>query len=473
MTTTPAPDSSLDFQAGPTDCQASRLRGIRAICLAQKLVTARLRTFSLGSLEIVYPNGESQRFGRGERYQGQPLAPARILLHRPKSFYFKLVSRGNIGLGESYRDRDWDSADLRALISWFILNLRAQQGAGASSARLRGLNLLAAFNRWAHRGRRNSRSGSRRNIEEHYDLGNAFYRLWLDPGMTYSSARFEFAGQALEDAQAAKYEELCHSLRLRPGQRVLEIGCGWGGFAEHAARHHGVRVTGVTISPSQLAFARERIAAAGLEGRVELRLQDYRDIPIPAEGGYDRIVSIEMLEAVGEEGLRPFFASCQRLLAPHGLIGLQMITVPASSYANLRRGVDFIQRHIFPGSLLLSLARIHRVLARAGDLFLHELRDLGADYAETLERWHANFVAAEDGVQALGFDEAFRRKWRYYLNYCAAAFATRNISVVQAVLTRPNNLELAHPLGEGGGSRAGVTPNWRERGERWVEVPVP
>jgi cyclopropane-fatty-acyl-phospholipid synthase len=263
--------------------------------------------------------------------------------------------------------------------------------------------------------------------------------------MTYSSARFESPEQSLEDAQRAKYEALCIKLKLRPSDHVLEIGCGWGGFSEHAAKYHGCRITAVTISEAQAACARERIRRKGLEDKVEIRIQDYRHIT----GKFDKIASIEMLEAVGDGFHESFFAKCHEVLTPEGLLGLQYITVPDCRYKSLTKGVDWIQRHIFPGSLLLSVGRVNEVLSRTGNLFMHQMEDLGADYARTLSQWHVNFNTRLDEIREQGFDTPFIRTWNYYLKYCEAGFATRNISVVQAVYTRPNNPILHHTFGEG------------------------
>jgi cyclopropane-fatty-acyl-phospholipid synthase len=300
------------------------------------------------------------------------------------------------------------------------------------------VNLLKIVNWFRHLRRENTIENSRRNIAEHYDLGNDFYRLWLDPTMTYSSARFESADQSLEAAQIGKYDALCRKLKLSPGDQVLEIGCGWGGFAVHAVNNYGCRVTGLTLSEAQADYARKRITAAGLADRIEIRIQDYRHVA----GRFDKIASIEMLEAVGDKFHESFFAKCAEVLTPNGLLGVQMITVPDCSYASLKKNVDWIQKHIFPGSLLLSVGRINEVLMKTGDLFMHDLEDLGADYARTLSTWYDNFNAVLDQVKPLGFDEPFIRSWNYYLKYCEAAFASRNISVVQAIYTRPNNTTL-------------------------------
>ncbi len=386
-----------------------------------------LGRFRNGRLKITLPDGTVHCLGEGN---GGPEASIWI---GNEAFFRKCALKGGVGLGESYMDGDWETEDIAEVISWFIINLHADQHLRGSSQRFRWLGCLAFLDRRGHRRRENSRGNSRRNIEEHYDLGNDFYRLWLDPSMTYSSARFTEERQSLKNAQTSKYEALCQKLQLKPEDHVLEIGCGWGEFSCHAARHHGCRVTGVTISPSQHAEALRRVRQAGLAQRVDLQLRDYRDL----DRQYDKIASIEMLEAVGHAYHPVWAGKCQELLRPEGLLGVQMITVPDSEYETLRRGTDFIQKHVFPGSLLLSVGRMGSVLSRAGGFYLHDLEDLGLSYARTLCEWHRKFNLEIDAVRELGFSERSIRKWSYYLKYCEAAFASRNISVVQAVYTRP------------------------------------
>jgi cyclopropane-fatty-acyl-phospholipid synthase len=256
--------------------------------------------------------------------------------------------------------------------------------------------------------------------------------------MTYSSALFTQPGQSLEEAQTAKYDALCRKLQLKPGDEVLEIGSGWGGFSIHAAKNYGCRLTTVTISEEQFKLAQNRFQQEGLSDRINIKMLDYRLIT----GRYDKVASIEMMEALGDRYLETYFAKIHEVLKPDGLVGLQYITVPDSRHDDLRRGVDFIQKHIFPGSLLLSVGRVNQALNRTGDLFLHHLEDMGASYATTLRRWWETFNSKLDQVDAIGFDARFIRKWNYYLQYCEAAFASRNISVVQAIYTRPNNRHL-------------------------------
>ncbi len=407
---------------------------------AEWMVIRLLEKMPVGGLRLEHADGRVRLFGKPD----SPVT-ARVVLRNDAEFFKRCAFYGNIGMGEAYTVGLWETDDIAAVIAWFIHNVNALQGSDTSSSKLPGVNLLNMINWFRHLRRENTVDTSRKNIAEHYDLGNEFYRLWLDPGMTYSSARFETSGQSLEQAQHAKYDALCRKLKLKSTDRVLEIGCGWGGFAVHAARNYGCHVTGVTISEAQAAYARKRVADEGLADLIEIRIQDYRHI----EGSFDKIASIEMLEAVGDKYHHSFFAKCADVLKPEGLLGVQMITVPDCSYRSLKKNVDWIQKHIFPGSLLLSVGRINQVLLETGDLFMHHLEDLGADYARTLATWHENFYAVREQVKALGFDEPFVRSWNYYLKYCEAAFATRNISVVQAIYTRPNNASLHHSFGEG------------------------
>ena len=397
----------------------------------QRLLLRVLRGFPHGCLRITWPDGSSQLFGEA----GLTEPTAEVRLRRPAAFFRRCVLYGNIGLGESFVDGDWDSADLAAVVTWFIHNVGRMPRARGSSCRIPGINFLQFFNKIGHWMRPNSLRVSRRNIAEHYDLGNDFYQLWLDGTMTYSAARFTRSGQSLEEAQTDKYEALCQKLRLRASDHVLEIGCGWGGFSCHAARTYGCRVTAITISEEQYRFATERVKGEGLEDRVEIRLQDYRLLT----GQFDKIASIEMLEAVGDQYLETYFAKCHELLTPQGMLAFQVITVPDCRHATLRQGVDWIQKHIFPGSLLLSVARFNGAIKNTGNLFMHEMEDLGASYAQTLQLWWRRFNQKLPEVRQLGFDERFVRMWNYYLQYCEAAFATRNISVVQACYTRPHN----------------------------------
>ena len=395
----------------------------------ERAVLQALERMTLGGLELTLPDGTVKLLG-------QPGAEitARVRVVNPE-FFQRCVLYGDIGFGEAYVDGDWETDDLTAVIAWFILNVENSPTMSGSRAQSWLINLLSGWNRLQHLLRPNSLTTSRRNIQEHYDLGNDFYRLWLDPTMTYSSACFVSPELTLEQAQVAKYDALCRKLRLKSTDHVLEIGSGWGGFACHAVKNYGCRVTTVTISEEQFKLARERFTREGVGDRVEVRLQDYRHLT----GQFDKIASIEMIEAVGDRYLETYFAKCHEVLKRDGLLGLQYITCPDNRYDALRKNVDWIQKHIFPGSLILSVARVGQALQRTGDLFLHDLDDLGICYARTLRTWSEQFNARLAEVRALGFDERFIRQWNYYLGYCEAAFAWRNISVVQAIYTRPNN----------------------------------
>jgi cyclopropane-fatty-acyl-phospholipid synthase len=401
--------------------------------LPEKIVLSLFRKFTQGGLSLTYPDGHSLHFGEA----GAPIT-ARITLNDSEEFFKRCMFYGNIGMGEAYTDGVWDTPDIAAVISWFAINMTALQGDDTDSSTLPGVNFLKIVNWFRHLKRSNTIETSRRNIAEHYDLGNEFYSLWLDETMTYSSAKFTPEAQTLAQAQTEKYDALCRKLQLKPTDHVLEIGCGWGGFSHHAAEKYGCKVTAVTISEAQAAYARARIEKAGLSHLVEIRIQDYRLIT----GKFDKIASIEMLEAVGHKFHESFFAKCHEVLAAHGLLAVQYITVPDCRYKSLTKGVDWIQKVIFPGSLLLSVGRVNEVINKTSNLILHHLEDLGIDYARTLSTWHETFNARLDQIRPLGFDEPFIRTWNYYLKYCEAGFATRNISVVQAVYTRPNNLKL-------------------------------
>lgn len=405
---------------------------------AERMVLGLLNKMKKGGLRVEMEDGRAYYFGE----KGHPVT-ARVKVHNDEEFFKRCAFYGNVGLGESYTEGLWDTDDIREVVSWFILNVAAFQGAKASSSKLPGVNLLKVVNWVRHLKRSNTIETSRQNIAEHYDLGNEFYREWLDETMTYSCALFEEADESFEAAQNAKYEALCRKLQLREGDQVLEIGCGWGGFCAYAAKTYRCQITALTISQAQADYARERMKREGLDELVEIRIQDYREV----EGSFDKIVSIEMLEAVGDRFHESFFGKCHQVMKPEGLLAVQMITVPDCRYQALRSGVDWIQRHIFPGSLLLSVGRVNEVIAKTGNLFLHDLQDMGANYVQTLASWHHRFNEAETRLRKLGFDDAFMRSWNYYLKYCEAAFATRNISVVQAVYTRPNNSSLQKSFG--------------------------
>ncbi|HYM30494.1 MAG TPA: cyclopropane-fatty-acyl-phospholipid synthase family protein [Candidatus Cybelea sp.] len=336
----------------------------------------------------------------------------------------RMFMGGSLGVAEAYLDGDFDSPDLTALVEWACINEDVD-------ATLLGKSWYRVARRLYHVLRGNSRRGSRRNIASHYDLGNDFYRRWLDPGMTYSSAIFGAKGEDLEAAQVNKYRRLAEILRLEPGQSLLDIGCGWGGFACFAAREFNCRVTGITISREQFEYARARVAELGLLDKVQIELRDYRDI----RDEFDRIVSIEMFEAVGERYWPVFFNKLRQTLRPGGRAALQVITIADRYFEDYRSKMDFIQRYVFPGGMLPSPQTFRDGIRNAGLRLLDESA-YGAHYARTLSLWRQRFVAAWPDIRGGAFDERFRRMWEYYLCYCEGGFLARSIDVMQVAMTR-------------------------------------
>ena len=361
--------------------------------------------------------------------------PVLVRVRSPR-FWRAVGTGGSIGAGESFMAREWECDDLVGLVRILVRNREVLEGMEGGLARL-----AAPARRLWHRLRDNTRSGSRRNIAEHYDLGNDFYALWLDETLTYSCALFEHPGQDLADAQRAKIDALLVALDLRPGERLLEIGTGWGALAERAATRFGAKVTTTTISQAQHDFARERFARAGLDGKrsegapgsVELLLADYRDL----RGSYDKVVSVEMVEAVGWRHFEDYFGAISGRLAPAGRAALQAILIQDRYYEAARREVDFIQRHVFPGSCIPSTAALLEASRRATDLRLADFRDLTPHYVSTLAEWRRRFLARADEVRAQGFPERFLRLWEFYLAYCEGGFAERQIGVAQLVFDKP------------------------------------
>lgn len=382
-------------------------------------VLGLLERISHGTLELRLPDGSTVCCGNG--------GPSVTLDIGRWTVFDDIVERGDLGLADAWIAGEWQTPDLPGLLTLLANNRDALSQAvygqwwSLLSARLRHL-----FNA-------NTRDGSRRNIMAHYDLGNDFYKLWLDSTMTYSSALFSGdARRSLESAQLAKYRRILRRLNASPGQRILEIGCGWGGFAETAAREAGLDVVGVTLSPAQLDFARQRMVHAGLEGQVQLELRDYRDL---AGEKFDGIVSIEMFEAVGERWWPSYFSTLQRMLAPDGRAVVQSITIDDRLFPRYRRGTDFIQQHIFPGGMLPSPSEFRRQAAKAG-LSVRDVFAFGADYSRTLAEWSDSFEQRWPVIEAQGFDERFRRLWAFYLAYCQAGFNSACTDVMQ--------FELAH-----------------------------
>lgn len=401
--------------------------------IAHKCVTSILLRFDRSPILLQLWDGSSMRIG-----SSAPELPLANLQITQPAFFKKVLYGGEVGFGEAYVEGLWRTDNLPLLLQHLIDNLEHIPDMSGAKTKAMAFNLLRGLSALAHWQRRNTRRNSKRNIREHYDLSNDFYSLWLDKTLTYSSAWFE--GQdSLEEAQEKKYDRLCQKLRLQPGMRVLEIGCGWGGFSLHAAQRYGVHVTAITISEAQQVKALERVHAAGLQDQIDIRLCDYRDI----QGQFDAIASIEMLEAVGHQFLKSYFDRCHQLLKPTGRLGIQVIVCPDSRYEIMRRSADWIKKHIFPGGQLPSIKALIDSANETGDLYLQHLENFGLHYAKTLQIWREKFNAQSEAVRELGFDETFMRKWNYYLAYCEAAFTTRNINVSQLILSRPNNTAFA------------------------------
>ena len=395
--------------------------------LARRLVLPELAKLTKGRLVLRLPEG-------AELVLGDPRATGGARMDvKDENAFRRIMLAADIGLTEGYMEGEWDSPDLNALIGFFIENIAQTPGMSGSARKAIGVGLFRIADRIGHLLRPNDKQMVRRNISEHYDVSNDFFRLFLDPSMMYSSARWEGA-DSLGQAQANTNDSLCRFLQLKPTDHVIEIGTGWGGWALHAVKKYGCRVTSLTISQAQHDLAVERVKAAGLSDRITVRLEDFRD----HRGTYDKCVSIEMMEALGDKYLPAFCASIGRLLKPDGIAAFQYITCPDSRYAQFRDGVDFIQKHIFPGSLLLSINRVGELMTKESGFQLDRLEEFGPDYARTLDAWCQAFEANLDKVRGMGFDERFIRKWRLYFRYCQAAFAHRNIGVVQAVYVRPN-----------------------------------
>ena len=388
---------------------------------AARAVLSLLRQLRVGTLDLQLPDGSQARLGPG----GTPRAALRL---HDWAVCRAVLKSGDIGFAESWIAGEWSSPDLVDLLTLFIANRDAMES----------IVYGTWWGAWAYRIRhllnRNSRRGSKKNIHAHYDLGNPFDREWLDESMNYSSALFEGdLNQPMAQAQDAKVRRALRECGVQPGQQLLEIGCGWGALAEKAAQEFGAHVTGVTLSTEQLAYAQERVRHAGVDGHVELRLQDYRDI---ADTAFDAVVSIEMFEAVGLEYWDSFFTTLRSKLKPGGRACIQSITIRDDLFDRYRKSTDFIQQYIFPGGLLPSVSAFHAQAKKAGLEVVNQLA-FGQDYAETLRRWRAAFLARDVRVRQLGFDSRFMRIWEFYLAYCEAAFATGNTNVVQFTLQRP------------------------------------
>ena len=382
-------------------------------------VLAKLRGTEYGRLDFVLPDG------RTFRVEGHKPGPAAVLnVHHPDLFA-RLIREGDLGFSDAYLDEWWSTPDLQAFMGLIHM------GDNSVYDGFPGVALVRAYEKLRFWLQRNSKAQALKNISHHYDLGNDFYGLWLDETMTYSSALFQTGQESLEKAQTAKYASLVDQMGARPGDHILEIGCGWGGFAEYAARQRGLRVTGLTISQEQLSFARQRIEKAGLSDLVDFKMQDYRD----ERGTYDGIASIEMFEAVGQQYWPVYFNTVRDRLKPGTNATLQIITVGDHRWDVYRRGVDFIQKYIFPGGMLVSPSVLRAEVEKAG-LGIVRSVEFGASYDRTLRRWHETFNARWGQIAALGFDDRFRRMWNFYLTSCAAAFDNATVDVTQITVSK-------------------------------------
>jgi cyclopropane-fatty-acyl-phospholipid synthase len=393
------------------------------------LLFSRLKDIQHGRLHLAEAEHQ-HRFGR-ERPSESLEATIRV---RDPRFYSDAVFGGSTGAGESYMRGYWDCDDLTSLIRIMLVNRDTLSKIDSGLPRL-----SAPLLKVAHWFNRNTAAGSRRNIAAHYDLGNKFFELFLDESMAYSCGIFESADASLLQASTAKFEAVCTKLKLGPGQRLLEIGTGWGGLAMHAARHYGCHVTTTTISREQYEFSRERIARAGLSDRVTLLLEDYRDL----RGSFDALASVEMIEAVGHQYLDTYFSRCSSLLQPSGAMLLQAITIRDQSYERARRTVDFIKRFIFPGSFIPSMKVLGDSIARATDLKVSHVEDIGPHYARTLRLWREGLLSRREEIRAQGYPESFVRMWEYYLCYCEGGFEERQLGDVQMLLTKPRSRRAA------------------------------
>lgn len=395
------------------------VRELKQIPFIGRQVLKKISNINHGRMDVHLPDGTILRL------IGKNPGPEAIIRIKDPRFWRMLAVSGDLGFASAYIEGHWETDDLTAVIE---LGARNMDGFSADFV---GSRLHRLFQHICHRFRRNSSRGSRANIMSHYDLGNAFYAEWLDESMTYSSALFSQDNACLSNAQEAKYRALAERIALGSGQKLLEIGSGWGGFAEYAAREHDARITSITISPSQFEYAKKRMFDNGLNEKVDIRLQDYRDL----NEQFDRVASIEMFEAVGEEYWPLYFEKVRKCLNPGGRAGLQIITIDDEFYSAYRKGADFIQRYIFPGGMLPSRQVLRHHIENAG-LVWQDAYSFGRDYAQTLKLWQDRFLAAWPALVKQGFDEPFRRMWQYYLSYCEAGFRAGNIDVGQFVLKR-------------------------------------
>jgi len=390
--------------------------------IARNLVLRQLQSLAVGKLSII-EDEQRHEFGKDGGLH------VTIKVH-DAHFYGEIAFGGSIGAGEAYMLGYWTTSNLTDLIRLMVLNQQVMDTLEGGLAWL-ARPILKSLH-WMNR---NTEDGSRRNIASHYDLGNDMFQLFLDPSMMYSSAIFDHADMTLEQASKSKLERICQKLQLSPSDHVLEIGTGWGGFAIYAAKHYGCQITTTTISKAQFDLATERVSAAGLSDKITILLSDYRDL----QGQFDKLVSIEMIEAVGHQFYDTYFASCARLLKPEGMMLLQAITIADQRYEAAKNSVDFIQRYIFPGSCIPSVTALQDSITRASDLRLFNLEDIGPHYARTLAEWRINFFKHIDGIRKLGYSEEFIKMWEFYLCYCEGGFEERALGDVHMLLVKPNN----------------------------------
>jgi cyclopropane-fatty-acyl-phospholipid synthase len=401
----------------------NELKERRIDIYARRAIFALLKRLVCGQITLVE---SSQRYQFGDE-SDQSALQAVITVHH-QQLYSRIFFGGSMGAAEAYMEGFWSADNLTAVMRILALNQKAFEDMEKGLARL-----TAPFYKFYHYVRKNTKAGSRKNILAHYDLGNDFYALFLDETMTYSCGIFERNNSTLKEASEAKYDRICRKLQLAPGDRIIEIGTGWGGFAVHAARNYGVHVTTTTISEKQYGYARNRIEKAGLEDRINLLKKDYRDL----DGKFDKLVSIEMIEAVGHHFYDIFFRACSRLLKDDGLMALQAITIGDQIFDRHKRSVDFIKRYIFPGSCIPSITAISNAVARSTDMQLVHLEDITPHYARTLGQWRRGFFDNIEKVRAQGFSDTFIRMWEYYLCYCEGGFAERYIGDAQLILAKP------------------------------------
>jgi cyclopropane-fatty-acyl-phospholipid synthase len=398
----------------------------------EKQILSFLEAMKKGQLNVELPGGRKLIFGK------EPQGLKAHIKIKDNNFFKRLILFGDIGFGESFEAGEWETEDLTSVISWMILNIDNNPAVTGSSKKTWILGLLKIINGIAHAWRDNNLLNSKKNISEHYDLGNDFFKLFLDPTMAYSSADFSGNESDLTSAQIRKFESLCALLKLKESDHLLEIGSGWGGFAKYAAEKYGCKITSITISEEQFKYVEKLIVENNLQKLIEIKLCDYRKIT----GSYDKIVSIEMLEAVGSRYYSAYFEACHRLLKKNGLLGLQVILCPDTRFKVYSQSVDWIQKYIFPGAVLPSLSALNQAVNKTGDLNLVELRDLGKSYVKTLSIWRDRLNAHIDTLKAMGRSENFIRRWNFYFSYCEAAFNMRNITVSQMLYSRPNNPNL-------------------------------